>query len=81
MPLNGLGDDSAGLGEDGKRLVVGDDGQEPPRYWFAAYRAGREIAVGEGYGLACAPSRLRNVNGVRLKKEGSLARFLPRRKR
>ena len=38
--------------EDGKRLIVGDDGQEPPRYWFVAYRAGKEIAVGEGYGSA-----------------------------
>ena len=38
-------------GEDGKHLVAGDDGQTPqPRYWFAVYRGGEEIAQGDGYG-------------------------------
>ena len=36
--------------EDGKKLVVDDDGQQPPRYLFAVYRNGEEIGAGEGLG-------------------------------
>ena len=39
--------------KDGKYLVVGhdDNGCRPtPRYWFAAYQGGEEIAQGSGYG-------------------------------
>jgi len=36
--------------KDGKYLVVGHDDCRPtPRYWFAAYQSGEEIAQGSGY--------------------------------
>ena len=35
--------------EDGKKLVVGDDGGEPPCFFFAAYRASQKIGAGEGF--------------------------------
>lgn len=35
-------------GEDRKYLVAGDDGKEPPRFWYAVFQQGSEIAHGEG---------------------------------
>ena len=35
-------------GEDRKYLVVGDDGNQPSRFWFAVFQKGSEIAHGRG---------------------------------